>query len=107
MCYVEDFIKKEDTLFQNVKDIINESYSQHICDELAGQYPKDFKFTGWHPHCRCHAITILKTWEEQMADSRRLMNGEEIDGQSVNRVEDVPDKFKEWVEDNKERAKGW
>ena len=74
-----------------------------ICDELAGQYPKDFKFTGWHPHCRCHAITILKTWEEQMADSRRLMNGEEIDGQSVNRVEDVPDKFKEWVEDNKER----
>jgi len=24
-----------------------------ICDELQGKYPKTFKFTGWHPHCRC------------------------------------------------------
>ena len=31
-----------------------------ICDELAGRYPKDFKFTGWHPHCRCHAVSILQ-----------------------------------------------
>lgn len=76
-----------------------------ICDELAGRYPKDFKFTGWHPHCRCHAISVLKTWEEQMADSRRLMNGEDIDGQSSNRVTDVPDKFKSWVKDNEERIK--
>ena len=22
-----------------------------ICDELQGRYPKDFKFTGWHPLC--------------------------------------------------------
>lgn len=22
-----------------------------ICDELQGKYPKDFKFTGWHPLC--------------------------------------------------------
>ena len=21
-----------------------------ICNELKGKYPKDFKFTGWHPH---------------------------------------------------------
>ena len=20
-----------------------------ICDDLKGRYPKDFKFTGWHP----------------------------------------------------------
>ncbi len=26
-----------------------------ICDELAGVYPKQFKFTGWHPWCRCIA----------------------------------------------------
>lgn len=30
-----------------------------ICDELAGNYPKGFKFTGWHPNCRCHTETIL------------------------------------------------
>ena len=22
-----------------------------ICDDLAGDYPKDFKFRGWHPNC--------------------------------------------------------
>lgn len=22
-----------------------------ICDDLKGRYPKDFKFTGWHPNC--------------------------------------------------------
>ena len=25
-----------------------------ICDELEGRYPKDFKFVGWHPNCRCY-----------------------------------------------------
>ncbi|MDR1023881.1 MAG: hypothetical protein LBL94_11535, partial [Prevotellaceae bacterium] len=24
-----------------------------ICDELAGDYPKSFLWTGWHPQCRC------------------------------------------------------
>nr|DAT92775.1 MAG TPA: minor capsid protein [Caudoviricetes sp.] len=78
-----------------------------ICDELKGRYPKDFKFTGWHPHCRCHAITILKTDEEIAEDTRRILNGEPLNGNSVNRVADVPDSFNEWIQDNKERAKGW
>lgn len=78
-----------------------------ICDELKGRYPKDFKFTGWHPHCRCHAITILKTDEEIAEDTRRILNGEPLNGNSVNRVADVPDSFNEWIQGNKERAKGW
>ena len=28
---------------------------EDMCDKLAGKYPKDFKFTSWHPHCRCYA----------------------------------------------------
>ena len=36
-----------------------------ICDELAGNYPKTFVFTGWHPNCRCHTETILLTAEER------------------------------------------
>ena len=44
-----------------------------ICDELKGDYPKDFKFTGWHPHCRCYATPILKTPEELAADNHRIM----------------------------------
>ena len=75
-----------------------------ICDELAGRYPKDFKFTGWHPHCRCFATSILKTDEEIARDTQRILNGEPVDGESVNRVDDVPDAFKQWLGDNQERA---
>lgn len=75
-----------------------------ICDELQGRYPKDFKFTGWHPFCRCHVETILKTEDELMAENRAILNGEEPSQESVNRVADVPQNFKEWLEENKERA---
>lgn len=85
-----------------------------ICDQLSapnkstntsgrGCYPKDFKFTGWHPHCRCHAITILKTDEEIAEDNRRFMEGKEPSTDSVNTIKDVPDGFKQWVRDNKDR----
>jgi hypothetical protein len=74
-----------------------------ICDDLKGKYPKDFKFTGWHPACRCHAISILKTEEEMEADSDRIMNGEEPTDNSVNAVKDVPENFKKWVDANKDR----
>ena len=76
-----------------------------ICDKLAGRYPKDFKFTGWHPLCRCYATTVLKTDEEIAEDTRKILNGEELDGNSVNRVDDVPANFKQWLKDNEERAK--
>lgn len=74
-----------------------------ICDKLAGRYPKDFKFTGWHPLCRCYATTVLKTDEEIAEDTRKILNGEALDGNSVNRVADVPANFKEWLEENAER----
>lgn len=79
--------------------------ARDICDDLKGRYPKDFKFTGWHPHCRCHVTSILKTEEELDEDTRRILAGEPLDGKSVNRVDDVPQGFKEWVKDNEERAK--
>lgn len=76
---------------------------EDICDELKGKYPKDFKFTGWHPHCRCHAVTILKTEEEMAEDNRRILAGEPVSEGSVNTVTEVPQKFKDWLEDNRER----
>jgi hypothetical protein len=78
-----------------------------ICDDLKGKYPKDFQFTGWHPHCRCYATSILKSDKELEADNERIMAGENVSVGSVNEVSDIPDNFKEWVENNKERAKGW
>lgn len=77
-----------------------------ICDELKGRYPKDFKFTGWHPHCRCHAITILKTDEEIAEDTQRILDGKPLNGNSANRVDDVPEVFKNWMNDNSDRISG-
>lgn len=56
-----------------------------ICDELAGKYPKWFKFTKWHPQCRCVAIPIFD------------------DDPGAKEVRDVPPNFKQWVTDNQPR----
>lgn len=55
----------------------NTNHEPDICDDLKGRYPKNFKWTGWHPHCRCHAITLLKTQKEMAEDNRRIMAVEE------------------------------
>ena len=77
-----------------------------ICDELAGQYPVPFKWTGWHPWCRCYQVPILANEKkiEQMADA--ALDGKDpalipVDG----RIEDVPDKFNGWIDKNAERIK--
>lgn len=73
-----------------------------ICDTLAGKYPKDFVFDGWHPQCFCFVTPILLS-EEEMVDLRRAkMNGEAYD-LSGKTITDVPDNFKSWARDNKER----
>ena len=78
-----------------------------ICDELKGKYPKDFKFTGWHPHCRCIATTILKTEAEMDADDEAILRGEEPADPDTckNAVTELPDNFTQWLADNEERAK--
>ena len=76
-----------------------------ICNELEGKYPKDFKFTGWHPHCRCYVTSILKTDEEIAEDTKKILRGEPVDGESENTVEDVPSGYKKWMEKNEERIK--
>ena len=76
-----------------------------ICDTLAGRYPKDFKFTGWHPHCRCHAVTILKTEEEMARDTKRILDGKQPSVDSDNAVADTPEVFRDWVENNRDRIK--
>jgi DNA-binding Lrp family transcriptional regulator len=35
-----------------------------VCDFMAGKYPKDFKFSGFHPQCMCFQTSILKTKKE-------------------------------------------
>ncbi len=75
----------------------NGHHLEDICDQLAGKYPKDFVFKGWHPQCMCYTKPILKT-EEEFWDL-----DSETSTESVNEVKDVPDNFKEWVKDNSDR----
>lgn len=75
-----------------------------ICDDLAGRYPKEFKFTGWHPFCRCYAVSILASEKELDDYCRRIENGEEVSNYKfAGKVDDFPDEFKDWVEDNDSR----
>lgn len=75
-----------------------------ICDKLAGRYPKDFKFTGWHPNCRCHIEYIHKTDAEVERDTKRMLRGEKpIEAhESKNFVGELPKSFKKWAEENKQ-----
>lgn len=72
-----------------------------VCDCLAGKYPKDFKWTGWHPNDMCYAVPIIMSDEQFW--------GFDEDGNDVEDtpryVHDVPAGFKHWVEDNKPRIK--
>jgi hypothetical protein len=74
-----------------------------ICDDLKGRYPKEFKFTGWHPLCRCFATSILKTDDEFVRDARSRLEGEDVATLSENEVKDVPENFKKWIAENKDR----
>lgn len=83
-----------------------------MCDRLQGRYPKTFKFKGWHPQCMCYAVPILmdeETFDEnELGDLKAALRGTEYKKkQSRNLVTDVPDGFKEWVEENKEASAGW
>ena len=70
-----------------------------ICNDLAGKYPKDFVWTGWHPNCMCYKIPIMKTDEEFWAYDGRG----EADETSVNAVTEMPENFVKWVGENADR----
>lgn len=75
-----------------------------ICDELAGRYPVEFKFTGWHPWCRCYAVSILAKQEEMDAYIKALIAGEDVsDWQFTGKVEEIPTEFTKWMKDNENR----
>lgn len=74
-----------------------------MCEALAGIYPKQFVFIGWHPNCRCYKTTVLKTDDEIEADNVRILNGKQPLARSANSVYKMPDNYNTWVEDNKDR----
>lgn len=81
-----------------------------LCERLKGKYPKAFKFVGWHPQCLCYAIPIMEDFnsEDRRNRLRAALYGTEYKKYvSPNTITDVPDEFKAWVEENKDRQAGW
>ena len=82
----------------------NNHPTEDICDVLAGDYPKTFKFSAWHPQCRCYVTSILCTKEEMMQMQRDILAGKSTNGfRSVNEVRTVPKAFTDWVDTNGDR----
>lgn len=75
---------------------------EDICDTLAGKYPKEFKWTGWHPNDLCYTVPILKTEDEFWEGDERLAKGKEPLYESVNKVDNVPMNFKSMVNEDRE-----
>lgn len=83
---------------------------EDICDDLAGDYPKDFTFTGWHPQCMCYCTPIMLEPKEVFRMSRAKLEGKPIKP-SRGPLTEYPEGFKKWVAGNskyiaRKRAEG-
>lgn len=78
-----------------------------VCGDLAGKYPKDFNFQGWHVNCRCLTLNILKTREELNEDTDRILEGKTPNTPSKNQVDKNPENFNKYIDDNKGKWDNW
>lgn len=75
-----------------------------ICDDLKGIYPKTFKWSGWHPNCRCYQEPVLASPAELDKMLDNILDG--ADPASVDcagEVTAMPSVFRVWAKDNAER----
>lgn len=77
-----------------------------ICNDLAGVYPKDFKWNGWHPNCRCYAEPKLAKQEEMDKMLEAILEGQDPGTVEVEREKEMPDNFTTWIKANKDRYEG-
>ena len=81
-----DYIKGKE-----IKTTKSLRHQHDICDELAGMYPRDFQWDGWHVNCMCYAIPVVMSEEEYWSDgSKRFVNT-------------VPEQYNKWIDNNAEK----
>ncbi|MEI6752367.1 MAG: hypothetical protein WCK78_04295 [Paludibacter sp.] len=106
MAYREsDYLKNQQLDFVVGFKVVrsNHYFDCVVCNSLKGDYPKSFKFVGWHPHCRCHVEDILASEDEFIKHQKNILDGKPTTLKSDNEVKDLPEGFKGWVADNEER----
>lgn len=72
-----------------------------ICDPLAGRYPKDFNFIGWHSQCICFSTSVLLSEKEFI----EYVNGGKIREQRYIRT--IPKSAQNYLNDHSKQIKGW
>lgn len=60
-----------------------------FCSAMAGKYPKEFKFFGWHPNCRCTTIPILAKDIDDVLESEKIT--------------ELPKPMRDWLNDNADK----
>lgn len=73
-----------------------------VCKRLAGSYPKWFKWTGWHPQCRCRMIAVLMPREDFAELVRLRFQGKEKEFKPKF-IDKLPDQFVSYIQENSER----
>ena len=73
-----------------------------LCVELAGKYPKEFEFVGWHPHCRCHAVPIMEDIDSFQARQELIANGKQPPA-ATGQVTEPPKNFTDHLANNSDR----
>ncbi len=76
-----------------------------ICDRFDKQrFPKWFKFTGWHPQCRCIATPISPNRKELIEYLKKVRDGEDVSNfHFTGEVTELPASFTDWMSENAER----
>jgi hypothetical protein len=67
-----------------------------ICDRMAGDYPKDFMFRGWHPWCLCFTTSILMSGSEY----KRM---QETGISPKRRIKDISPQVKQFLTKNRDK----
>lgn len=77
-----------------------------ICDPMAGQYPKSFVFSGWHPQCLCYSVPVLMN-DKQFGEYQQLVLSGNDTQENVFKIAspvlEIPATAAQWVEDNIEK----
>lgn len=73
-----------------------------ICDVLAGVYPKDFLFNGWHAQCICFAVPVMMSDAEYDKYEDSILNGKPIPPASGSVITSPPPAFGRYLKEKQD-----
>jgi hypothetical protein len=68
-----------------------------ICDVLAGKYPKNFKFVGWHPQCMCYAVPQMMSDAEYEKYEDKILGIGKLDERTISRTVNLPTGMQQYI----------